>query len=323
MRQEVNYIDIPDSLFIEAHKVRDIVKARPLNKREKEQAGRGTPDIRIDPIIGTSYLITREMLVNNFRYTNGKKIKTSGWSSDKQYVVYRNNQEVVRVMQVPLSNTVKINGTMANEKNRRLGDYIVCPINSDGTPNRNEASIVSAAIFKKMCYIPEQDVIVNHRGSHNRLFNLGAAIQNRLNRQSSKVTNNFDNIMQRPNSNTINNKIAMGGGFSGVNRNMASQNSVTPRVNNAETKTELPPAYNNRNNYQYQIISQIHNNFGKRIGFVIQAINGETKEISKDTAIKLALGKKLANVEVVTTSSGEKFLRGNSIKLDDLPIIYK
>ena len=323
MRQEVNYIDIPDSLFIEAHKVRDIVKARPLNKREKEQAGRGTPDIRIDPIIGTSYLITREMLVNNFRYTNGKKIKTSGWSSDKQYVVYRNTQEVVRVMQVPLSNTVKINGVMANEKNRRLGDYIVCSINSDGTPNRNDASIVSAAIFKKMCYVPEQDVITRHRGSHNRLFNLGAAIQNRLNRQASKVTNNFDNIMQRPNSNTVNNKTVMGGGFSGVNRNMASQNSVTPRVNNVGTKTELPPTYNNRNNYQYQIISQIHNNFGKRIGFVIQAINGGTKEISKDTAIKLTLDKKLANVEVVTTSSGEKFLRGNSIRLDDLPIIYK
>jgi hypothetical protein len=62
--------------------------------------------------------------------------------------------------------------------------------------------------------------------------------------------------------------------------------------------------------------------YGKRIGFVIQARNGETKGVNKDTAIKLALNQKISNAEVVRNGA-DMYLRGNNIRLDELPIIYK
>ena len=317
-------MDLPDSLFIEAYKVRDIVKARPLNKEEKQRINRGAPDIRVDPLIGESYTIDRDTLINNFVYTNNKKIKTMGWSSGKQYVVYRQTKEKIRIMQVPLSNTVQINGKMANTGNRKRGDYIVCYEKNDGSIDRNRAYIITSAVFKKMCFIPESDIIVKHKGSHNKLFDIARAISDRINNgghndsmeEYDAGTNNFSGIFD---NNEVRQSKPMQTGFTGVNNQSTNKNMPT----NNRMGNDIPPALNVNNQRPYTIIQQIHDMYGKRVGFVIQARNGETKGVSRDTAIKLALNQKISNAEVVRNGANDMYLRGNNIRLDELPIIYK
>ena len=144
---------IPDRMFIPAVRVRDIVKARPLTHEEKSKIKRGSPDILVEPIIGESYLLTRNDIVVNFRYTNGTKIKTSGWESTKQYIIYRNDNTEVAVMQVPLNHTVNVNGNIANKKSRNSGEYIVCTFGENGEIERQSAKVVTSAVFKKIAAI--------------------------------------------------------------------------------------------------------------------------------------------------------------------------
>ena len=292
---------IPNRMFIPAVRVRDIVKARPLTQEEKSNIKRGSPDILIEPLIGESYLLYRNDVVGNFRYTNGSKIKTSGWESTKQYIIYRNDNTNVMVMQVPLNHTVEVNGKVANAKSRSSGEYIVCTLDESGEISRESAKIVTSAVFRKMCYIPRNDVITRHRGSKNKLFNFFDTVRGAF--TTVDRSNNFIRPMNRV--------------------KLPNSNNTIPKPNLAQVNRVNTIGQIDKSQSKYTIIGQIHDNYGKRVGFVIQSYSGETKDIPKNVAIKLAQSKKLANAELVVNAGVEPYLRGNGIKLDELPIKYR
>ena len=300
----LNFEDIPDRVFIPALKVRDIVRAKPLSLAEKKQIPRGSADILIKPLIGNEYLLSRNDVVNNFTYTNGSIIKTSGWESSKMYVIFRPDNTLVYAMQVPTNHTVVINGEMANKNSRKAGDYIVCASNESGVIDRSTAVILSAAVFRKMCYIPRQDIITKHQGSTNKFFDFVA-----------KTTSTV-NFVDRKN-NPINPLRKMPVPNAGVGQSINMPNT-TPVMN----KTNLPGALGGDTS-KFTVVGQVHDAYGKRIGFIIQAHNGATKQITKESAIKLATNKKLINAEAVPNPAGETYIRGNGVRLDDLPITYK
>ena len=316
-REQINFKDIPDKLFIPAVKVRDIVKARPLSiKEKKSKSMHGAPDIVIEPFIGIPYMITKEQLVTNFVYTSGKIIKASGWEHTKKYVVYRKDNSEVLVMKVPLESSIIIGGKVANNKTRKSGDYIVCLQNPDGSINRDSACIVPSALFKKMCYIPINDVISKYRGKMSPNFSIKKLIDSR----ESRSINNYNKVNI---SNTMNSDM------SGLMNDNARFKPNTSRIRNvqkdqpARTVQNLNQNYNNYNQTaKYEVICQLHNEYGQRVGFVIKANNGDTRKITKDIAIKLAGERKLKNVELVSDGVRELYLRGNGIRLDDLDIEY-
>lgn len=298
---EISFDSIKDRMFIPAIKVRDIVRARPLSASEKESIQRGSPDILINPVIGESYLIHRNDVIRNFVYTNGKRIKTSGWKAESQYVIFRADNTTVMVMQVPQNHTVVVNGVIANEKTRKSGDYIVCPLTENNEIDREHASVVSSAIFRKMCYIPRNEVIDRHRGSKNKFFDFisGVNLQDKFRDRKNRVINP---IKQTPIPSGIRSTAS-------VPKPNAYENSARYNIPKADSS--------------YKVVGQIVDAYGKRVGFVISAPSGATKEIDKLTAMKLAENKKISNMEAVKSQSGDIYLRGNGIRLEDLPVSYR
>lgn len=304
---ELRLDDIPDRLFTPAIKVREIALARPLNINEKSNIQRGTADIRLDPLIGKPYLMKRDDVINNFRYTNDRKIKTGGWVSTKKYVIYREDNSIVMVIQIPLGDKVELSNGIANETKRSKGDYIVCYTNEDGTIDRSSASVVSSAVFRKMCYIPMNGYIEKHLGKISSKFSM-RNILNKLGHIPSlgkiKSENNINQNSVNVNSNWDN-------GFAGY----------TP----INTNQNVPPTLkiNNQNiDNRYELIAQVHDSYGKRVGFIIKSVNGNTKTITKQQAIAAALNKKIKNAEAVQEPGREAYLRGSQGSLDSLPIRY-
>lgn len=324
----ISFDEIPDKVFIPAIKVREIVKARPLKLDEKKQIQRGSADILIKPLIGKQYLLTRDQVINNFKYTNGKKIKTSGWESSKSYVIYTEDNATVMVVQIPLNHTVTIGEVTANESNRKSGDYIVCNLDQSGKIDRTSASIVSAPLFRKMCYIPMNEVIHRYRGSKNRVFDF---ISNKIKRMNSIIPKDMtriadDNISRTSELNRVNTGFTEVQGVQGVqgvqntNRTLNNPNTSTQGVQNTN---RIPNNLNTgATGNNLTVVAQIHDAFGKRVGFVIRASNGRTKDINTPAIMQLANKGLLSNVTLVDNPHGGKFLRGIGMQLDNLPIKY-
>ena len=207
-------------------------------------------------------------------------------------------------MQLPLDNMLEINGVVANGGNRKRGDYIICLSNEDGSINRATASILSAAIFRKLCYIPMNDVIEKHQGSRNTSFKFI--------------------------SRTIANHIPPGikSRLPGTNRpsspNMTPSNA--PNLSRGVARAPIPSqvaANGEDNGADLEVVAQVHDGFGKRVGFVIRSSSGAIKKVSKNDALRLANSKKLRNATIVAGPSGDSYLRGVGIQLDNLPIEYQ
>ena len=317
-KTEIVFDDIPDRLFIQAVKVRDIVRARPLKATEKKNTKRGAPDILVKPLIGEKYLISRNEVIGNFTYTNGKKIKTAGWSSDNYYVIFRNDNVVVMVMQVPQNHILTIGDKTANEKSRSSGDYVVCLVDEDGRIQRNTATIVSSSMFKKMCYIPNNDIIARYKGAKSKLFDFHAR---QIITQGAYDTDN--KLINPIRKNKISDIIKKVESKPKVRKpdivNLKAQNNVNENIN----KVPVSDASKINGNNKYIVKAQIVNDCGKRIGFVIQAPNGEVKRIDKELAIKLAASHKLYGVAAVRSPAEEIYLRAINGSLDNLEIIYE
>ena len=314
-REQLDFNDIPNRLFMDAVKTREIAFARPMTAEEKNQYERGAADIMIQPLIGESYTITRADLLSYFTYTNNKKIKTAGWESSKKYLVYMPDNKPVKVMQVPMNHTVEINGTVANSGSRRVGDYIVCNVTDQGDVDRESATILTSAVFKKLCYIPNNEVIERHKGSGNKYFSiLTGAIrhiaQNSFIPSKSSLINNKQPIPSR--NNPVRN-----------NMNTGKPGSLPANTIRKPQIVSAKPLNNSDNTADYKLVAQIHDAYGKRVGYVVQSRSGETRNINKKAALSLASNKKLSNATVVAGPNGDAFLRGVGCRLEDLEITYQ
>ena len=304
----IPFKEIPDRMFMPAIKVREIVRARPLKYEERKNNSRGAPDIFVEPLIGKPYYLSRQDVINHFTYLNRKKIKTTGWESSKKYVIYRDDNTLVKAMQVPLNHTIDINGVTANSSNRSRGDYIVCMCNEDGTIDRGTASVVSAAIFRKLCYIPMNETIAKHQGSRNTLFSFA----------KTTIAKHVPPAVKSKVTNMLNR-----GGTTPTKSNIPNRAPVMPNHPvTGVSKAPLPSQVAAGNSAGFEIIAQVHDAFGKRVGFILKAPSGETRQLKKQDVINMAIAKKLSNATVVKGPSGEPFLRGVGVQLDNLPIEY-
>lgn len=164
-RPNIDIQTIPERAFIPVIRRRNILKAQ-------IDPGKGVKeDILIQSPMGDSMNIQRKELIRNYRYLQNKKINLHGWRRDTTYTVYQQDGSQMFAMQVPVNLTATVNGSIANSKQSKSGDYIVCYGGADGKVDKRTAHIIQAKMFHKMFSIPNNEVIQRHRGKHNKQFN--------------------------------------------------------------------------------------------------------------------------------------------------------
>lgn len=296
----IEFDAIPDKLFIPAVMVRDIVKARPLNRIEKSNMKRGGPDILVLKVSGGKDIKSREEISQYYRYLNNKPIKVMGWQSSKLYILYRVVNENVAVLQVPVNNTVIVNGKVANAGNKHSGDYIVCRLNEDGTLDRKSAVVISAYLFHKICYIPNHPAIQKSktRANKSKYFSLSGD-HNKIH-----ASNRVRQIKSIPNTNIKLDKVP-------VQSREETGNKYNERTN---TNTE--------SGNKYVIVSILMNGMGQRVGFCLRDQFGSMHKVNQQYAARLCKAKKVSNMTVVDNGVGGYFFRGIGMSIDNLPIIY-
>ncbi|MBR1455158.1 MAG: hypothetical protein IJ593_11055 [Lachnospiraceae bacterium] len=297
MGNYIEYKDIPDKVFVKAILIRDIAKARLLSKEEKQNIERGSPDIEVISIVGGKSMVDRNSILANYKYTNNKRVKTYGWKSGKEYVIYRDINDEVYVFKVPTYAKVKVGNKVANYSSKGSGDYIICLSNERGIDRAN-VYVVSSQLFRKLGFIQNSDTIdkcYNKPKNSRRQFNLIAAI--------NKIVSSRDNGFSLPLMND--DKPVQP---DRTNYSVSASNNYTKPANGPKGQVKL--------------VGQIHNSFGKRIGYIVMDSNGKTGKINKNAAVKLAYNHKISNAEAVKTNS-EYFLRGNGIAIEKLPITYQ
>ena len=328
--QRLSFDKVNDEVFLRAYKIRDINKARILNRAEKKKIPSGSPDILVRPFIGKGRLMSRQEVVSNYRYLTDKEINVRGWKSENTYIIYRIVREPVAIMQVPININIDVNGKTANKGNRQSGDYIICSLDENGNILRNTARVISSAMFKKICYIPPSEIIERYKGRHNQYFDLntGSAMNydQATGKQPIRNTRNTNGghvarIIRHP---IINRAIRPQVGRQQPERKSTTlQNREQVSTSQARPQLRMRPLRGSQANKKYKLNKQIHNAQGERVGFEIIDSNGNTQLISLGEAMQLAGDSKIGNVELVRNSSGNSFLRGNGISIDNLPIIIK
>lgn len=75
------------------------------------------------------------------------------------------------------------------------------------------------------------------------------------------------------------------------------------------------------NKYKYTVVGQLKDITGNRKGFIVKSLSsGATKKITEKQLIFACDQHLVNNVSSVAANSGEKFLRGNGISINSLPI---
>ena len=309
----IDFSQIPDKLFIPAVMVRDIIRARPLTRAEKSHIKRGGPDIFVASTVGGKTIQSRDEIAKNYTYLNGKHINIKGWQSSKMYILYRINNESVMVLQVPLNNRVSVNGIIANNGNRKYGDYIICKLNESGGIDRDSASVVSAHMFHKICYIPLNDAIrrSRYRRTKYRYCNLNP---------NTRSTNNYElNEPRETSSATFEQPCTL------ISAEDTTQMHKCARDNKTEQRNPTINTVKNSNKaskVKFMVVGVMMNNCGQRVGFFIKDASGKIHTSNNNNTTKLCLDKKIGNMTVVENGAGGYYFRGVGISIEKLPIKY-
>lgn len=313
-RIELKLSDIPETAFVQAIKVRDIVRARALSTKERNSREAGAPDIRIEPLIGVETYMSKDEASSIYTYSNGRKVNFSGWKADKKYVLVGGGEAVVLVMQVPQQHYVKVGNSIANGK--KAGDYIICLPDAEGLPDKGTCKVVNRALFRKMCYIPMQDAVERNIGRDVPAFDLNERVNTCRDDSvyASKDAYNSEPIAVDSNGVEYTRPYQpvnpIKSGFSGA-VTAPKQNIARPARTVDDTSIG-----------KYTIVAQVVNEYGQRIGFVIQSKSGETRPIMKDVALRLCTSKKISNADAVNGPNGQLYIRGRGVQLDMLPVTY-
>ena len=138
---------------------RNILKARILPRSQREGYNRGNKgDILLVSPSGVKRVISRRELVSKYTYLNNAKISLAGWKESKNYIVCCLDNTEALAVRVPLKYTLEVKGKKVNFGNKKSGDYIVVDLDNDGEMIEGTLGIISSNLFKKMYYIPSNEL---------------------------------------------------------------------------------------------------------------------------------------------------------------------
>lgn len=283
--------------FISVTRKRDIQKARIMSVRDRNGLANGASDVHLESPLGEKKTISRKELMQNYVYLSGRKIRISGWKANRDYYVVREDNTRALAVQIPRNYRIRVNERVTNSSKGR--DYIVCLLGADNTIDRSTASIVSRDLFRKMFTIQRDDFtrFCNDRGYRVR-------------------SKREDNEHVLPKKASYNNTIKTTGEvrkIPPVETRVVQAN--TQRMNRVQNSTKAQSM-----STAYEAVGRLINSEGKILGFVIKDGRGMTKQVSKQEMTVLCNKKLVSNLSLATREgTGTKYLRGNGIKISDLP----
>lgn len=114
----VELMQLPDSMFSDFVKQKDIIRVTLLNRNDKKVLREQNPNYNGNDVLISSgerlnQLMSRDELLANYKNTNGQRIRLTGWHYHKQYTVLRETKECVKVLKIPKRSrhVVTLNGT--------------------------------------------------------------------------------------------------------------------------------------------------------------------------------------------------------------------
>lgn len=306
-----------------------VIRKRNIVKAQIDTKGSTKEDIRIQSPMGDYQNIQRKELLKNYRYLQNKKINLHGWKRDTYYIIYNTDNSKMYAMQVPISITAYVNGTIANStKGKKSGDYIVCYGGADGKLDKRTARIIQASIFHKMFSIPRNEIILKHsKKPKNRpkkcfipprryliqsagpVDTLGKIPKTQ---QVQKVTS--DNNTQKTNQ-------AQSGGQmkAGFNRQIHIRPSYkinTATLPNVDKNIARPMGTPKQN--PVKTVGKLLRG-SVLVGFVIQNGQGVKRVNTNQMKVLIANGT-ITDVMVQRNSYGMEYFRGNGIQIESLPV---
>lgn len=315
--------DIVNKGMIKAVRKRDIIKARVLSLKEKRELENGAPDIEAITPSGQKLMITRKRLISDYTYLSGRKISLAGWKSNKYYTVMRFDNTNCLVMMVPSNCTTELNGVKANKSGRKMPDYIVALEDASGGIDSSSLGIIPSAMFHKMFYIPQQEIIIKHRNSGHKLF--GTTKSSKENRARTVTPDSSLSTMRRQPKNILNNEgrnqVIKNNMQENINREAAIQRMQAERAARIkEQQYQQRVAQQEQPKYKYRAVARLVDISGNLKGLRIQSISGEMKELTLRQVAELCRKKQVMNVMLShNPATGKSFLRGNGIRIEDLP----
>lgn len=301
--RKVTLSSLPDDLFMPVIKKVDIVSARILSRQEREQLNvqRGGADVLIETPSGRSMLITRNQLIENYRLLNGGKIKLSSWKNGVNYLIMKPANSNAFALMVPRKYAIVLDNNVSNSVGMP-GVYVVCDSSEDGSIDKSSAHVVDRILFRKMYNMPQNDIIArfSHRGQLKKGNNIVRDINVNV-RPSNVDGNNVNMHLSNIDSN-----------------NVKGEKSVAVKEglnfsNNRVIKEEGDGRY-------FTAIGKLVNNDGKIVGFVVRDKKGNTRNVTKVEMLRLCENRLVDNiVAVYKEGTNTRYLRGNGIKIEDLP----
>lgn len=261
---------------------REILKARVLTANEKKGLPKGSPDILALSPLGQRGVLDRNDVMKNYRYLKGTRIYLSGWRSGREYIIMRMDKTPAAAIMVPPGHVIKVNNTIA-----KSGSYIVCLLDSSGSIDRATASVISKKMFRKMFTIPPNDIINKHKNKSKKAVNDKPAIPKEQLEQRRK-----EKITKIGNARPLN---------------------VNQKIRDIQ----------NTGDKKFKAIGKLMSRDDKMIGFVVQDDKDIMHKISKKEMLLLCQKKLVENVVAATREAdGAVYLRGNGIKIGELPHFY-
>lgn len=273
--------------FLDAVMTKDIAELTIISPKEKKAVGskykRGEPDILVRHLDGRVERLYRTDVNGRFRHPNGKAVRLLLLKNSTKYPVYIDCEEKYKAVKVPKSYRVDFNGRRLNG-----GGYIICKVDDKGAVLKETLRVISSDSFKRAFKIPESKYIkrVGIRENGTGRKNLGV----------EEMKNGLANIrrveqIQTDNRNTV-----------------------------VEKKTEV--VKEDKSKYKYRVYQRITNMEKKVVGYAIEEIaTGRKKNITTKQLATLCSMKVVENVMLVTRDDGTKFLKGNCIKLENIPSV--
>ncbi len=273
--------------FLDAVMTKDIAELTIISPKEKKAVGskykRGEPDILVRHLDGRVERLYRTDVNGRFRHPNGKAVRLLLLKNSTKYPVYIDCEEKYKAVKVPKSYRVDFNGRRLNG-----GGYIICKVDDKGAVLKETLRVISSDNFKRAFRIPESKYIkrVGIRENGTGRKKLGV----------EEMKNGLANIrrveqIQTDNRNTV-----------------------------VEKKTEV--VKEDKSKYKYRVYQRITNMEKKVVGYAIEEIaTGRKKNITTKQLATLCSMKVVENVMLVTREDGTKFLKGNGIKLENIPSV--
>lgn len=322
---EIDLDEILSKGMIPVIRKRDIIKARILSIDEKKSAGRESLEIFVTSPLGHSYTMSKEDLINNYTYLNGRRINISGWKSTKERMVYRIDETAFLAIQIPINCTVDVNNKQVNKSISTVGEYIVAYQNNDGGPDPDKLGVITSAMFKKMFYMPPNDVITRNYGQGYKDFipnesgnihkEKGMDFVTPLGMGDFRLYTLADDSMDTSELEQTIQKPAQRPAKQTQQTQQTMKNKPVSRIS-IDKLREIPEQ---QKEVRYSAIGRLIDAGGSIIGFVIQNKKGEYRSVTKVEAMELSKQHLIDNISVgVKADTGKSFLRGNGIKISDL-----